>query len=108
MINEHYEYVTKTGNYPVTFYTLNAAGYYPIHGTIRVNGLDILLAWDERGRSDPTYSLTDSKDWDLVKIRYSPKKERAVIMVSSYPAPLPQKILERFSRKKVRITLEEV
>ncbi len=107
MINEHYEYVTKTGNHPVTFYNMNAAGFYPIHGFIRVNGLDILLAWDHNGKSDPVYSLAEDKSWDLVKVRYSPKKEKAVIVLSQYPAPMPQRILAKFSGKRVKVTLEE-
>lgn len=107
MINEHYDYVTKAGNYPVTFYTLNAAGYYNIHGFIRVNGLDILLSWDQNGKCNPVHSLTDGKDFDLVKVKYSPKKEKAVIVLSTYPSPLPQRILSKFQGKRVKLTIEE-
>lgn len=108
MINKDYDYVTKTGSIPVKFYTFNAMGAYPIHGAILIKGISILMAWNERGRADPAYSMSDGKDWDLVKAKYSPKKEKSILVLSSYPAPLPQRILAKFSGKKVKITLEEL
>ncbi len=108
MINEQFKYETKVGKYPVRFYDFEANTAYPIHGAIRLDGRWILMAWNRNGMSDPVYSLTEKSEWDLVKIRPQPKNEKSVIIVNSYPAVLPQRIVSKFSGKRVKITLEEV
>lgn len=107
MINEHFEYRTKQGSYPVRFYNMECGGLFPIHGAIQINGFWLPMSWNNKGKADPVYSMTESSEWDLVKVKYAPKKEKAIIIVNSYPAPMPQRILNRFNGKRVRVTLEE-
>jgi hypothetical protein len=108
MINEHYVYRTKIGAHEVRFYNMEAGGRYRIHGAIRIDSQWILCCWDAEGYADPAYSMSDGKEWNLIRVRYSPKKEKAVIILSSYPAPIPQRILTKFNGKRVRLTIEEV
>ena len=107
MINEHYDYVTKTGDYKVKFYCMNSGSFYPIQGAIFIEGMWVLMQWNENGKADPVYSMTEKSHWDLKKVKYSPKKEKAVVIISKYPMPLPQRILKTFTGKRVRVTLEE-
>lgn len=109
MINEHYDYVTKSGDYRVKFYNMNSGSIFPVHGAIFIEGFWVLMAWSETGKADPVYSMTEPNEtcWDLKRVRYSPKKEKAVVIVSNYPTPLPQRILKTFNGKRVRVTLEE-
>ena len=108
IVNPDFIYTTRLGDYAVTFYTHQAVSHYNIHGSIRVNGRDVPMSWDADGRADPVYSMTEGREWDLKKVKYNPKKEKAVIILSKYPMPLPMRILEKFSGKRVRISLEEV
>jgi len=108
MIDEHNAYRTKQGSFEVRFYNMESGGDYPHHGAIRIDGNWVPMRWNRKGKADPVYSMSEGKEWDLVKVRYSPKKERSIVIVSKYPMPLPQRILEKFNGKRVRITLEEI
>jgi hypothetical protein len=101
MINEHFEYRTKVGSHLVRFYNMECGSQFPIHGAVRFEGLWTPMRWTNSGKSE------EGKEFDLVKVKYAPKREKAIIILNSYPAPLPQRILARFNGKRVRVTLEE-
>ena len=108
IVNPDFEYETKAGGYKVVFYNFTANSHFHIHGAIRIQERYVLMAWDSEGRADPVYSMTENKEWDLKKVKYLPKKDKAVVLVTKYPMPLPVRILEKFNGKRVKITLEEM
>lgn len=108
MIDEKHLYRTRKGNHEVRFYSMDAGGKFPLHGAIKIQGNWLLMCWSKSGHCDPIYSMTDGTDWDLVKIRPQPFRNRVTIILSQYPMPLPQRILTRFIGKRVRLSIEEI
>ena len=108
MIAKENKYETKLGRYEVRLYAFDGTGNFPIHGAIRIDGRWIVMAWDRRGRADPVYSMSEGNEWNLIKVKPIMVKDKATVVVSKYPMPLPERILRMFSGKRVKITLEEI
>jgi hypothetical protein len=108
MISAEYKYKTREGHYDVRLYSFDGNSKFCIHGAIRINGIWQLMSWDRNGKADPVYSMTDGREWDLIKVKPIMVKDKATVIVSRYPAPLPERILKMFAGKRTKITLEEV